>query len=122
MGGSLTRVLSPPVNVSEWESLQREAVRIRMSLVSLIQEMEKWSVVTSDYEQRWNTIKKQWYVVYSMLLQMIKSNHVLNINDSMEWCKQIRSEMDRLGARYLELRKAKLPTIDEKEEPLLAEA
>jgi hypothetical protein len=124
MGGSFSfsKVLSPPVNVNEWESLQREAVRIRMALAGLIQDMEKWSVVTSEYQQRWHTIKKQWYIVYSMLLQMIKTNHVLNINDSMEWCKQIRSEMDRLAARYLELRRAKLPTIDEKEEPLLATA
>lgn len=119
MGGSFTKVLSPPVAMNEWESLQREAIRIRMSLVALIQDMEKWSV--GDYEQRYYTIKKQWQVVYSMLLQMIKTNHVHNVADSIEWCKQIRQETDRLAERYLELRNARLPTIDEKEEPLLGE-
>lgn len=119
MGGAFTKVLSPPVAMNEWESLQREAIRIRMSLVALIQDMEKWSV--GDFEQRYFTIKKQWQVIYSMLLQMIKTNHVPDLVDSIEWCKQIRQETDRLAARYLELRKARLPTIDEKEEPLLAD-
>jgi hypothetical protein len=121
MGGSFTKVLSPPVNMKEWESLQREAIRIRMALSGLIQDAEKWPVFTSEYEQRWFTIIKQWQIVYSMLLQMIKTNHVYDISNSLEWAKQIRAEMDRLARRYMELRKAKLPTIDEKEESLLDE-
>ena len=92
-----------------------------MALAALIQEIEKWHVFHEEYEQRWSILKKQWQIVYSMLLQMIKTNHVYDINDSLEWAKQIRAEMDRLAGRYIELRKAKLPTIDEKEEPLLDE-
>lgn len=90
-----------------------------MALAALIQEIEKWLIFHEEYEQRFITIKKQWQIIYFMLLQMIKTNHVRNSNESLEWAKQIRAEMDRLARRYMELRKAKLPTIDEKEEPLL---
>lgn len=119
MGSILTKTLDPPVSVNEWDSLKQEALQLRMSLITLIQDIEKWPIFYNDYEKRYNTIRKQWQIVYSMLLQMIKSNRVYNINDSLEWCKQIRQDSDRLAERYLMLRKSKLSTIDEKEEPLL---
>lgn len=118
---TFTNIVRMPVSVNEWESLQREAIRIRMDLLSLVQDIEKWPLFHSEYEQRYFTIKKQWQVVYSMLIQMIKTNRVGDLHDSLEWCKQIRRETDRLAERYIELRKAKLTTIDEKEEPFLAD-
>lgn len=117
MGGRITKILDPPVSVNEWDSLQKEAARIRMSLIGLIQDMEKWSNI--DYEQRYSLISSQWLILYPMLLQIIKKGHVRDIGESIEWCKNIRQEMYRLANKYLQLRNKRLPMIDEKEEPLL---
>lgn len=118
MGGSFAKLLNPPVNVHEWQSLQREAVRIRMALAALVQESEKWGEIPHEHDQRYLSIKKQWQVIYPMLLQMIQSNRVRDLNDSLEWAKQIREEMDRLAERYLEVYAIK-GKLDEKKEPLL---
>ena len=115
MGGMFTKILDPPVSVNEWDSLQREAIQIRMTFVGLIQDIEKWSIC--GYEQkRYSTIRLQWQTVYPMLLHMIQKDHVRDKGECIEWCKQMKQEMDRLAERYLQLHK----TIgDEKEEPLL---
>jgi len=115
MGGIFTKILDPPVSVNEWDSLQREAIQIRMTFLGLIQDIEKWSI--GGYEQkRYSTIRLQWQTVYPMLLHMIQKDHVRDKGECTEWCKQMKQEMDRLAERYLQLHK----TIgDEKEEPLL---
>jgi hypothetical protein len=114
MGGRITKILDPPVDANEWDSLQKEAVRIRMSLVGLIQDMEKWS--NNDYEQRYSLIRLQWQIIYPMLLQVIKKGHVRNIGESVEWCKHMREEIYGLANRYTHL---SIKKTDEKEEPLL---
>lgn len=114
MGGRITKIMEPPVAMNEWDSLQREAIRIRMSLDGLIKDMEKSPI--NDYEQQYSLISWQWQIVYPMLLQIIKKGHVRNIGESVEWCKHMQDEIYGLAKRYLELR---IKKTDEKEEPLL---
>ena len=100
--------------MNEWDSLQRESIRIRMALVGLIQDMEKWS--NNDYEQRYSLICWQWQIVDSMLLQIIKKGHVRDIGESIEMSNNMREEIHRLTKRYSQL---SIKKDNGKEEPLL---
>lgn len=102
MGGALRKAMEVPVS-NEWESLQREAIRIRMMFVGLIQDMEKWSSL--DYEDRFYSIRNKWQTVITMILQLLQTGRVKGVQDGIEWSKQMREEMDRLTERYYDLRR-----------------
>ena len=117
--GKLSKFLDTPVNVNEWNSLKTETVKILTSFHALVNEIEKWPLFHKEYETRYEYIRHQWISLHTMLMQMIRNKKVPSQDECATWLRYMRQEMDRTAEKYNSLRRAKLITIEEKEEPLL---
>jgi hypothetical protein len=104
MGG----VFSIPVNLSDWESLKKEANTLYKTILHLS--------ISSDYK-KYIVLKNRWdYIIQCMII--IAQKDYEKTSGRMAWIEEIQIIMRSLVRKYNVLHKTE---IDSKEEPLISQ-